>query len=260
MSLRYVSAIGALALAAGSVFGQASFGGSGYAENFDSMGTAGTAAPTGWRHFVTSFGSNSTWVNSIPASGPNSVATDPVTRPATVLTASNAPTTTNNNGFNAAASPATPSDRVLAGSPTTVAGAMLQLQLQNNSGGVLHAGLDLGISFDTVRFTSVGTANQLPGFWLFISEDAGATWSNVLANPTILTVPNTVGVTPTSLSYTLAADWSTGSSIYFRFVDDNAQQTSPDQIVGLNNVSIVPAPGAAALLGLGVLAAGRRRR
>lgn len=254
----YLSAAVAL-LAAGSAFGQASFVIGGYSQNFDSMGTSGTAAPTGWRHFTTSFGANNTWTTSIPASGANSVATDGVATAATTLTAITSPTANNNNGYNAARTAGTPSDRVLATAPTTVAGAILQLQLQNNSALALPTGFQLTINFDTVRFTSVSSANQLPGFQLFVSQN-GTNWSNVGPNPTIASVPNTVGVTSSSLTYNLSSDWNIGSSLYFRWVDDNAQETSPDQIIGLNNVSIVPAPGAALVAGLGLVVAGRRRR
>lgn len=257
-SLSLIMVVGAAA--SGQV---ASFAGTGYSENFDSMGTSGTAAPTGWRHFATGFGSNSTWTTAIRAAGANSVASAAVASAATTLTATNNPTANNNNGYNAAASAANAADRVLATAPTTVAGSILQLSLRNNSGSALAAGSSLTISFETVRFSSVGTANQLPGFWLFASTD-GSTWSNVVSaasgNPDITTVPNTAGVTSRSVALMLDSSWNVGSTIYFRWVDDNAQQTSPDQIIGLNNVSIVPTPGTAVLMAVGVVGAARRRR
>lgn len=260
MSRRVYSSVAFALVAAGAAFGQASFGPTGYAENFNSMGTSGTVAPTGWRHFVTSFGANNTWTTSIAASGANSVATDPVTRAATTLTAITTPTANNNAGYNAAASAGTPADRVLATAPTTVAGAMLQLQINNNSGADLAAGFALTIAFNTVRFNSTSSANQLPGFRLFVSNNAGTTWTNVGPNPTIATVPNSVGVTSSSLTYNLASNWVQGTSLYFRWVDDNAQETSPDPIIGLNNVSIVPTPGAAFLFVAAGLVGVRRRR
>jgi hypothetical protein len=119
-----------------------------------------------------------------------------------------------------------------------VAGAILQLQLTNATGGSLAAGSSLSIAFDTVRFTAVGTANELPGYWVFISQDNGTTWTLITPTPTITTVPNTVGITATTLSYTLPSTWNSGATAYLRFVDDNAAQTSPDQIIGLNNVVI----------------------
>jgi hypothetical protein len=260
MSRRIYSFVALALAAAGSAFGQASFQPLGYSENFDSMGTAGTAAPTGWRHFATSFGSNATWTSSVTFSGANSVATDAVTRTATTLVATNNPTANQNNGYNAARSTSATSDRVLASAPTTVAGGILQLQLRNDTALSLPAGFQLTIRFDTVRFSSVSSANQLPGYWLGVSQNAGSTWTNVGPNPTIATVPNSVGVTSSTLTYTLSSTWNIGSSIYFRWVDDNAQETSPDQIIGLNNVSIVPTPGAAMLFAAAGLVGIRRRR
>ncbi len=207
----------------------------GYLQDFDSMGTTGTAPPADWSVFTGPSGtSNTTWSTSIPASGV--AALIPTSGP---LTATNAPTATNNNGYNAALSASATSDRVLATSPTQVSGAALQVTMTNDTGAAL-TGLDLG--YDTVRFTSVSTANELPGYWLFYSLD-GTNWTNVTAlNPTIATVPNTVGVTAASGSFNFSSAVSTGSTFELRWVDDNAVQTSPDQIIGLNNVSISAVP------------------
>jgi Calcineurin-like phosphoesterase len=215
---------------------------SGYSENFDSMGTSGTVAPTGWRHFVTSFGSNTTWATSIPASGTNSMASQAVTTAATALVASSNPTANQNAGYNAARTAGTTADRVITTAPSGPAGSIVQLQIANNTGGTLLAGTQLTIAFDTVRHTAAGSANELPGHWVFISLD-GTTWTNIGPNPTITTVPNTIGVTSTTLTHTLATTWNSGSVAYFRFVDDNALQSSPDQVTGLNNVVITYAAG-----------------
>ena len=65
-------------------------------------------------------------------------------------------------------------------------------------------------------------------------------------------------------AFTLPSARAVGSNLDVRWVDDNAVQTSPDQITGLNNVgvNVVPEPstGTALLLGLGVLAAAGSRR
>ena len=216
----------------------------GYSENFDSMGTAGTALPSGWRHFSANFGSNATWTNAtgIPASGTNSMASTPATTASTVLAATTTPAGNNNNAFNAAASAGATADRVLATAPTTVAGSIAQLQIANNTGSDLLGGAQLTISFDTIRYTAAASANELPGYQVFISLDS-TTWTNITPNPTITTVPNTVGTTQTSLVYSLSAPWAQGTTAYIRFVDDNAAQTSPDQIIGLNNVVITSSAG-----------------
>jgi len=63
---------------------------------------------------------------------------------------------------------------------------------------------------------------------------------------------------------TLAAPVAVNHAVLLRWVDDNAQQTSPDQIIGLNNVSVsaVPEPAAGLLMlaGLGLLPFASRRR
>lgn len=224
------------------------------------MGSAGTAAPTGWRHFVTSFGNNNTWTTSIAASGSSGVSAMSVTTAGTTLVAASTPSTNSNTGFNAGVG-GSATNRALGTAPTTVAGAMIQLDLDNGFGSTMQAGSSLNISFDTIRFTSASSANQLPGYWLFYSLNGGTTWTNIGTNPTLTEVPNSVGTSSSSFSLTLGADWQAGATMYLRWVDDNAVQTSPDQIIGLDNVVITPAPGAIALLGLaaGLVGRGRRR-
>ncbi len=231
--------------------------GAGYSENFDSMGASGTAAPSGWSVLTGAAGtSNTTWATSIAASG---VAT--MVASSGVLTVNNAPTATNNNGYNAA-NGATLSDRILATSPTTTAGGALALTLTNNTGSSFS---DLLVSYDTRGFTAASTANELPGYELFFSLN-NTTWTNVVAlNPTIVTVPNTVGVSSvTNATVNLSASVANGSNVYLRWVDDNALQTSPDQIIGLNNVNIAPVPEpeqyAMLVAGLALVGAIARRR
>jgi MYXO-CTERM domain-containing protein len=252
-------------LALGASAHAAIFIGNGYSENFDSMGTAGTTPPSGWTVRTGNSGtSNATWTNAtgIPASGANSVAT--MIAAATPLTAITTPAAQNNNGFNAAASASTLSDRVLATSPTTVSGGALELLLTNST---IVDFTSLSLSYDIVRYNVASTANELPGYWLFYSLDAGTTWTNVpalnptLAGPTGVIVPNTVGVTSVmNATVTFSTPLLAGANVLFRWVDDNATQTSPDQIIGLNNVSVTPTPGAASLLALGSLVSLRRRR
>ncbi len=212
-----------------------------FSENFDSMGTAGTAPPTGWslkQGASSPVTSNTTWTTTIPTTGAGSVPT--MIAAVTPLTASSAPTANNNNGYNAQG--ASSADRVLATAPTTGAGSAIELTLTNTSGSAIST---IAISYDTRRFTqglvsATPTNNELPGYWLFYSLDNGTTWTNVSTlNPTITTVPNTVGVTSTpSTAFSLSSAWANNGTLLLRWVDDNAQQTSPDQIIGLDNVSI----------------------
>jgi hypothetical protein len=115
----------------------------------------------------------------------------------------------------------------------------LQLTIANNTGSALSS---FNISYDIDRFTAVSKANELPGYQLFYSTD-GSSWTNVSAlNPTLANVPNTVGVTNISGVVSLSNAVANGSHLELRWVDDDASQTSPDQMIGLNNVSITPVP------------------
>jgi MYXO-CTERM domain-containing protein len=257
IALATLSLVAGFAHAAGTV----NLGSDGYAESFDAMGTAGTAPPTGWAVYTGNSGtSNSTWTSAITANGSNSVASMVATTGA--LTATSAPTTTANNGFNAARQPGATADRVLATSPTTVSGGALQLALVNTTG---HAFDQLLLGYDTVRFTAVSSANELPGYQMFSSLD-GSSWTHLAAlDPSLATVPNTVGVSTVGATrVSLGGTVAQGATLYLRWVDDNARQTSPDQIIGLNNVTVsaMPEPGQAALwlAGLLGLAAFARRR
>jgi|GEM_PF-547730 len=216
-------------------------------ENFDSMGTSGTTPPSGWSIYLANSGTNATWTDSIPiaATGTTSVAT--MVAASAGLTANNAPSTTNNSGYNAQGTSST--DRVLTTAPTSIAGGAIQWQVTNTSTATLTG---LRIGYDTRRFTAASAVNELPGYWLFYSLDGGTTWTNVAAlNPTLngsgVTVPNTVGVTTVpATDLALNSGWAPGAQLLLRWVDDNAVATSPDQIIGLDNVTLI---ATSALLG-----------
>lgn len=212
-----------------------------YSESFNTMGTSGTTPPTGWSVKTGNSGSsNTTWTTAIIGSGANSVASMVATSAS--LTASSAPTAANVNGYNAQG--ASSADRVLATSPTSISGSALELSLTNTSGAEI-TGLQLG--YDIRRYTAPATANELPGYWLFYSLDNGNTWTNVSTlNPAVsgsgILVPNTTGVTTVpGTTFNLDTPWTSGTPLLLRWVDDNATQTSPDQIIGLDNVTITKA-------------------
>jgi hypothetical protein len=251
---RYALALAATLAPPAAALGQASFTlTQDYAQDFDSMGTSGTTPPTDWSMWVGPSGTtNATWATSITSAGVNAMVSAP-----TPLTATNSPAANNNNGYNAARNAGNTSDRVIATAPTTVSGAAIQLTLKNDTGADVTG---LRVSFDTVRFTAAASANELPGYWVFVSVNSGA-WTNVMTNPTSTAVPNTVGVTTLRSGFDLTTALADQASIRIRWVDDNALQSSPDQIIGLNNVVIgVPEPTAAALLLPAVALVARRRR
>lgn len=209
------------------VMAQVSFTGADYVQNFDGMGT-GTAAPAGWEFYGALGGNSTTWTTTIPASGIGGGTLNSTLTASTTFSASS-----NTAGWNYAL-PETPTDRALGTSPTSGRGLVLQLRLTNDTGSAINA---IRVGFDTRRFTAA--VNHLPGYWLFYSVDDGTTWTSASTlNPTASTVPGTVGVTNTGSSHvSLAAPWPAGGELRLRWVDDNGD-TSPDQIYGLDNVTI----------------------
>ncbi|MFO1440414.1 MAG: Ig-like domain-containing protein [Verrucomicrobiaceae bacterium] len=206
-----------------------------YSQNFDGMGT-GTAPPSGWSFYGVFGGANSTYTDSIaiPATAAAGGTLNNTLIASTTIPASTA--SSNTQGYNFALSTST-TDRALGTSPTSGQFVALQLSVVNGSGSSLT---NIRLGYDIRRFTAVATANELPGYVPFYSLDNGVTWNAMPALvQTISTVPNTVGVTtipPTTI--TLAAPWADGAALLIRWLDDNAVATSPDQIYGLDNVTI----------------------
>jgi len=232
-----------LALLSAAAQAQVSFTGTDYTQNFDGMGTAGTTAPTGWSFFGNLGGSGSTWTD---ATGIPAAAAGLGTANATLTATTTQSNSSNTAGYNRAFSTAT-SDRSLSTSPTSGRGVVLQLSLTNGTGAALNG---IVLSYDTIRYSAPATANELPGYRLFYSLDSGTSWTNVSAlNPTLtgssgVVVPNTVGTTTVAdANISFATAWANGGNLRLRWIDDNATETSPDQIHGIDNVSIsLPQP------------------
>lgn len=214
-----IAAVFAIALPVPAAFGQTI----NYSQNFDSMGAGGTTPPAGWS-LLSAAGDSNTW-GTISLTGVTMNST-------TGLTANDNPTGNNTNGYNALGV----SGRCIATAPTGNAGSVIQFQLQNTSGADF---ISFDINYDIKRFTAAGAAETVPGYWLFYSLDA-TNWTNVSAlNPTLTNVPNTVGTTSIPLStVTLSSSWLNGSTLSLRWADDNSSASSPDQILGLDNVTL----------------------
>jgi hypothetical protein len=260
-----------------------------YSQNFDSMGAAGITPPPGWTVYSIA-GDSSTWTNT---AGSNSVPPSPGIAAGAVAggTASTGLTArlidpsnvagNNVNGYNAATG-ANPDDRTLATAPTGVAGSVLELQLTNNTGA---AQTSLLISYQ-IRVLQVGApsgtrtppsgippgSDEIPGYWLFVSRD-GTNYINASqlnpvgeGSPPQVVVPNALGVTtvpPTVVD--LGGTWDINTTLFLRWVDDNAFDPSPDPIYGLDTVLVAPVPEPSAVLAVsaaGLLACWRavRRR
>jgi hypothetical protein len=249
-----------------------------YTQNFDSMGTTGTTAPAGWSVFSEA-GSHDTfsYFQDTTAGSPTIGVVPNLTAGAltaeNTLTAGAATTQKGLIGYNFGTTSSS-TDRALGTSPSGNAATILELNLTNTSGNAISA---LSLSYDIDRFTTTvnnntqfsasptATVEENPGYWLYYSLNGGTTWTNVSAtNPTLsgpggVVVPNTVGVTSVSdSSLTLSSSWLANSNLELAWVDDNAQGPSPDQLIGLNNVSVaaVPEPSSVAMGLIATLLAG----
>jgi hypothetical protein len=256
----------------------ASLSTTGYFQDFDSMGTT-INLPTDWS--IWKIGNDhSTWTTTITANASahsvSAMTSAGTTLKSALLDTAITSSTRNANAYNIAHA-ATSLDRVLATSPTGIDGNAIQLSLTNNTGMSLNS---LNLSYDIVKFFG-GTANgsptveELPGYQLFYSVNSG-NWVNVSSLNPVNTADGIHPVVPggmvgsldygvTSILSTLAlsSDWGVNQNLKLRWVDDNAEHLSPDQIIGLNNVNVsaVPVPGAVWLLGSGLAGLfGLRRR
>lgn len=205
-----------------------------FTENFDSMGTSGTTPPQGWSN-ISVAGGNTAWTNHpIPASGTPSAATNTTVNNTLIATTSFA-TDSSTQAFNFAES-GSATNRSLGTLPTGNAGNILQLRLQNDTGSPLTA---INLSYDTRRFSTGSGAETAPGYGFFYSTDGGTTWteSSVL-RPTISTVPGNVGTSPFGSALITFASIPNGSEIRLRWIDDNSSTSSPDQAIGLDNLTV----------------------
>ena len=253
--------------------------GSGYSQNFNSLGSSGTTLTAGgtpdwstWRIRLDSTWNGPTWTDStgIPAADlVNGILVDdtlnvsPNNQPLGLFYNASFPTFTRRGGINAGHS-TDPNDidRALGTSGTGVAGMALQVSLTNDTAAAMPT---LAISYDTTVLSIAaqqGGPDELLGYRFFYSlTGPTGTWISAAALDTVTSIMDAAFTNyTTAATISLASSLAPGQSILLRWVDDNAQQSSPDQMIAIDNVSVVPAPGAAALLGLGGLLISRRRR
>lgn len=218
---------------------QVSFTGT-YVQDFNSMGT-GSTIPPGWTHIGKLGGSASSWSTSIPASGNPSAASSGTVNNSLIVATNTFSGTSNTRAFNY--SDGNTTNRALGTSPTSDAGNILQLSLTNSTGSPLSS---LQLSYNIRRFANAASPESLPGYRLFVSVNGGTIWTNVAAlNPTISTLPNTVGTSNFSLALTLPAPVLAAGQLRLRWVDDNSASSAVDQRIGLDDVSItLSAPAA----------------
>ncbi|HVT89678.1 MAG TPA: hypothetical protein VHD56_12550 [Tepidisphaeraceae bacterium] len=250
-----------------------------YVQDFNSMGTGTSVGmPSGWTEFSLSgghddfrhAGSTAQITTTVtPAVSSTALNTGPTGSASTsqhtaLAFATNDPSGTSFRSTSASnfASSSNPNDRALGTSPTGDAANELQLTLTNNTAAGINS---IAVGYDIRRFSTTVDANnytsspdvnveEFPGFWLFYSLDGGANWTNAATlNPTLggpggIVVPNSIGVTSVPLTtIDLSGTWNVGANLLLRWFDDNAQSPSPDQYLGLDNVSVVPEPATASL-------------
>lgn len=214
-------------------------------QNFDSLGGDGTLLPTGWTVVGGLGGDATTWsaASGVPAADVGGGQTN-----RSVAASTNFNVASDAHGFNFAL-PSSPADRALGLSPDQQKGVMIQLSAQNQTGRPIY---EVEVGYDMRRFTFAGQTNELPGYRLFYSVGQAA-WVEVEAlRPTSLigggvSAPNSVGVTQVAPHrLRLQTPWQSGAVLRLRWVDDNAAQSAPDQVMGLDNVVLRPPPQAVA--------------
>ncbi len=139
-------------------------------------------------------------------------------------------------------------DRALGTDPTGTGGTVIQLALTNNTGGSL-AGVVFSYtercltngSTSNGSYTDDGTERlELPGYEFFYSSVGDTNATNWIEVP-LLSATNWVEGTasnagPATLLF--PQPLANGAVMYFRWADDNCVASSPDQMYGIDNISI----------------------
>jgi hypothetical protein len=214
-----------------------------YSQNFDSMGTTGSAAPAGWyMYYIAGSGSSSSLPTSAEMAGAFGGVPELI-----VWNQTDTPTAWPQQAANMGAT-STSTDRLLGTSPTGERGMILQLSLNNNTGASVDT---LRLTYDMAFMTAAQTPDELPGYSFYYLD--GSTWTHLASLD--LSSPGTA-----SALFVYSTPVPNGGTFQFRWFDDNAATPSPDTMIAINNVLIVPEPTTLTLLALGALALVFRRR
>ncbi len=82
-------------------------------------------------------------------------------------------------------------------------------------------------------------AGELPGFSFFYSLTGGSSAAEWIAVPALATSSTVVGsVTSVATTLNFASPLANGSTMYFRWADDNSVATGPDQNFAIDNVAV----------------------
>ncbi len=212
-----------------------------YTNDFNSLGTAGTAMPAGFRTLVLP-GNNATYGAASPISAAAiGGAAASSSQALTVWNAGGAVASSSTNLFNCG-SFGKINDRALGTDPTGIGAMVIELALTNSTGTNLP-----GIIFSyTLKCMTNGTGGsgnesaELPGYSFFYSLTGGATaaeWTKVTALCNGNYIQGTISNTPAA-AITFSIPLTNNGLMYFRWADDNCQATSPDQMLAIDNISI----------------------
>lgn len=250
-----------------------SFTGS-YSQNFDSMGSAGTAAPAEWGIYSLGSNMNANGGTGMALNAKTTLAVDDGSN----FGSPNGTATPTGNSFNYGTTGS--SERALGNIPTSAYSGdiLIQAAFTNNTGSAINA-LNIGYTGEQWRFNQATSSSGLEGIALYFSSTSatagftavGTAFDFVAPNQTVAqsglpgayrpldgnAAANRVVLSGT---YTLPSSLADGSTFYLRWFDRNEGATT-DHGLAIDDVSVslVPEPASLSVLMLGGLLLGRRR-
>ena len=246
-NINTILAVGAVAAVCGAASGDVT---TLYSQNFNAMTTSSTAAlPTDWRFFN---GSTPTW-GGVTTSAVNLYAG---------TTGAGAATGSSGGGnylwVDGVLTSGTDKAIGFLSSNSQAAPRSIMFAYTNNTGYGLSS---FTASWDYEKYRSGSRAFN----WTFFASTDGTNWSalgdgdqsySADANNTTVSNP----ASSISKSATFSASVANGTTLYLRWTYTGVGGSSNAQGLGIDNFSLVPAPGAAALIGLAGLITTRRRK